>query len=631
LRNIYKIVLMENYIFSGFGHALGKFVITNDDLEIAVRNGYLRNFSGDRIKESKSYQSFLKTNPGVSPFKYFAEHKMGFRSRNHVVPFPPTKTKLAAAENSLHLAVRAVENAFEDSGIHSEEIDAWFVSTATPHEQAPGLAATLKCYFVNEENICPTTTVTSACVGSNINIQRAIEFFKCHPEAKHIVIAHTEVMSALLQRKTDFVPFVTFADAAAAIVFSRKEGAEAEGVLSITNHEDLQMIDFLGATKQGDLYMDAGIVKNRATVNIVSAVKEVLGKAEWNIEDIDLFVPHQTGNAIVHGVAESLNFPLEKTYQEVQLNHGNLSGASIPLGLTLLKKSGKLLPGMKILTGTAGLGGEFGAYTYKVQKSLKEKANSFAATKDMQGKIAFVTGCSGALGTAVALGLAKKGCQLLLHFNSGCEKANALEAQLKELKASYTFYQADFTKEEQVEQLLNSLNLLSEKINFLIHTAAVTGSLSRAGDVSEEEVKFVAEINQHIPVKITKKLKEKISQTILYVGSVAEDAQFSGSSAYVQAKRGLHGFAASFSYEAQSNGTKSIYYMPGIIDGGMADKLDDKQKYSAMLSIGQEKILSVSDVAKRIVKSLMVLKIQDVQDVYESALLVRRDGYTQMA
>ena len=618
---------MENYIFKGFGHALGKFVITNNDLEIAVKNGYLRNFSDERIKESKAYQAFVKSNPGVSPFHYFAEHKMGFRSRNHVVPFPPTKTKLAAAENSLHLAVRAVENALEDSGVHPEEIDAWFVSTATPHEQAPGLAATLKCYFVNDFNTSPTTTVTSACVGFNINVQRAIEFFKCHPDAKNIVIAHTEVMSALLQRKTDFVPFVTFADAAAAVVFSRQEGDEKEGVLSITNHEDLQMIDFLGATKQGDLYMDAGIVKNRATANIVSAVKEVLTKTDWKIEEIDLFVPHQTGNAIVHGVAEKLNFPLEKTYQEVQLNHGNLSGASIPLGLSRLKKEKKLFAGMNILTGTAGLGGEFGSYTYKVQKSLYEKTTSFESAKEMHGKTAFVTGCSGALGSEVALELAKKGCELLLHFNSGCEKANALELQLKQMKARYTFYQADFTKEEQVENLINSILDFPETINFLIHTAAVTGSLSRAGDVSEEEVRFVAEINQHVPVKISKKLKDKISQAILYVGSVAEDAQFSGSSAYVQAKRGLHGFAASFSYEAQSKGIKSIYYMPGIIDGGMADKLDDKQKYNAMLSIGQEKILPVSDVAKRIVKSLVVLKIQDVQDCYESALLVRRDGY----
>ncbi len=67
--------------------------------------------------------------------------------------------------------------------------------------------------------------------------------------------------------------------------------------------------------------------------------------------------------------------------------------------------------------------------------------------------------------------------------------------------------------------------------------------------------------------------------------------------------------------------------MPGIIDGGMTDKLDDKQKYNAMMSIGQEEVLLANDVAKRIVRSLYIPKVQKVVDKYEGALLVRRDGY----
>lgn len=619
--------MTENYIFSGIGHALGKFVITNDELEIAVHKGFLKGFNEHRICESASFKEFLKDHPEVSPFHWFAEYKMGFRTRNHVVPFPPTKTKLQGAENSLHLAVKAVQNALDDAGVHPEEIDAWFLSTATPHEQAPGMCSTLKCFFVNHHNQTPTMTVTSACVGFNINIERSIEFFKCNPNAKHVVIVHAEVMSALLQRKTDFVPFTTFADASAAIVCSKVMAEKREGVLSIVNHEDLNMIDFLGANKHGDLYMDAGIVKNRAIENICKASFESLKIAGWELKDIELMVPHQTGNAIVHGAAEKMGFPLNKTFQEVQLNHGNLSGASIPLGLSILKKSKRLLPGMKILTATAGLGGEFGSYTYQVQQNIMDNSNFVDLSKDLAGKTALVTGSTGMLGVALAMELSALGCKLILQYNSADEKKQKLECELIKNHAQYLFVRADFTSSDGVLTFVDEVAKLEGAIDYIIHTAAITGSLSRAGEVSEREVHEVAQINQYAPVEITKKLKSKISSVILYVGSVAEDAQFSGSSAYVQAKRGLHGFAASFAYEAVGVGIRSIYYMPGIIDGGMTDKLDDKQKYNAMMSIGQEEVLLANDVAKRIVRSLYIPKVQKVVDKYEGALLVRRDGY----
>lgn len=618
--------MIENYIFSGIGHALGKFTITNEDLEFAVKKGYLKGFNEDRLRESEAYKEFAKDHPGVSPFQYLAEYKMGFRTRNHVVPFPPTKTKLKVADNTVHLGVQAVQNALNDAGIHPEEIDAWFVSTATPHEQAPGLGATLKCYFVNHSNQTPTTTVTSACVGVNINIQRSIEYFKCHPEAKHIVVAHSEVMSAILQRKTDFVPFVTFADAAAAIIFSRVSSDKKEGVSSIVNHEDLYMIDFLGANKQGDLYMDAGVVKYRAIKNILSSSKESLDKAGWTLQDIDLMVPHQTGHAIVHGAAEKMEFPLEKVFQEVQLNHGNLSGASIPLGISLLKKSGRLKPGMKILTATAGLGGEFGSYTYLVQDSINSK-NTANKSNDLKGKTALVTGCSGAIGVEIAKELTMLGCKLILQYNSAEEKKASLETFLQESNADYSFYQADFKDAKSVDGFISNIKKDHTKIDYLVHAAANTGNSSRSSEVSDEETKEIAQVNQYAPAEISKKLMSTISSAILYVGSVAEEAQFPGLSAYIQSKCGLHGFAANFANELASKKIRSIYYMPGITDGGMADLLDDKQKYNAMLSIGQEDIVPICEVAKRIVRSLYIPKVLKVSDKYEGALLVRRDGY----
>ena len=71
----------ENYVFSGVGHAIGKYLISNEELEEALNKGFLEGFSWDRIEHSRDYREFLSKNPNISPFIYFAEHVMGFKTR----------------------------------------------------------------------------------------------------------------------------------------------------------------------------------------------------------------------------------------------------------------------------------------------------------------------------------------------------------------------------------------------------------------------------------------------------------------------------------------------------------------------------------------------------------------------
>ena len=88
----------------------------------------------------------------------------------------------------------------------------------------------------------------------------------------------------------------------------------------------------------------------------------------WSNDDIDLIVPHQTGNAILHGAIQELGLRVEILYHEAHRDYGNVSGTTIPLSLSLLKHQGRLTPGMNIICPTAGVGGEYGAFTYVVPK-----------------------------------------------------------------------------------------------------------------------------------------------------------------------------------------------------------------------------------------------------------------------
>lgn len=616
--------MYKNFIFSGIGHAYGDHDATNEILEKAVNDGRLEGFDEERIKENEHYRNFLKKHPGITAFDYFAGVVMGFYNRKHVAPFLSTRKKILDSDTSVDLAVRAIDMALDNAGIHPENIGAWFISSGTPPLQAPGIASVIKGYFTTWDNLTLTSTLTSACVGFNINLQRAMEFIKCNPDVHHVVIAHAEVLSGLLTETTSFIPHATFGDGAAAVVLSLVKGNKKEGVISIVNNEDLSMLGNLGADKKGNLYMNPGNVKNTAVFDIVTSSKETLKKAGWKIEDIDLFIPHQTGNAIVYGSATELNIPADKIYIDVQKTKGNISGASVPAALSELKQSSKLKPGMKIHTATAGLGGEFGAFTYIVPENSKLK---IPKVHPFHGQTVLVTGTTGGLGYEVAKNLAGKGAELILHYNSNDKKAGELAKELDQMDAKYRFIKSDFSNPEEVETLINRVKQKYDHLDYLVHTAAITGSLNRASDVTDAEVRKVAQVNQLAPVMITKALIEKVKKAVLYTGSVAEDAQFSGSSSYVASKQGLHGFAASFAGEAHSMDIRSIYYMIGVMDGGMAGLLTKEQIKKVMMSIGQKKLYSPEITAEKVVNSLIRPKIMNTYDETEGILLVRRDGY----
>ncbi len=620
--------MTENYIFSGVGHALGKYVTTNDEIERAIENGLLSGFSADRVRQSKGYKAFTTENPSVSPFSYFMEQVMGFRTRNNVVAFPPSKMRMQKAENALDLGVRAVKMALENAQLSGNDIDAWFAGNATPFEQAPGLGATIKAHFVARENQTQVATINSACVGFNVNLQRAVEYLKCNPAALHVLVVHAEVMSGLSVNKTDFVPLSTFADGAGAVVLSRVQSVEKEGVVSVINREDLFMLDFLGASSSGDLYMGASIVRERATENIAKVAMDTLAKTGWNIVDVDMLIPHQTGNAIVIPAAKKTGISLQKVYQGVQHNHGNLSGASIPTAISIISQNQQLVAGSKLLCPVAGLGGEFGAFAYIIpQKKSVNYCKSI--NKELDGKTAFVTGAGGDLGRRVVSLLAEKGA-FVFALHSGKRLTNSeLMVQNNWNENSVTPLACDFGKADELGELAKQISDSGKTVDYLVHSAAVSGAVGRISDIAMDEFQRVMQINAFSVIQLTKELLCVMSEcnTVLYIGSAAEDVQFAGSSPYVMAKRALHGFAATYAPEAKKNGTYSIWYMPGIVDCGMTKILNDKQLASSLSLANQKETLNPDEVAQRIVDSLYKLKVLKTKDTYEGVLLVRRDGF----
>lgn len=610
---------MNSYIFSGMGHAAGKFPISNEYIADALRKGFLRGFDEQRMAKSKNYLAYKEKHPDIGPFDYFVREKMGFNIRRHVTPFPPTVKKLYYAETSLELGVQAVERALTDGGIRPGEIDAWFVSTVSPHQKAPGIAAAIKSHFVGFQNFTPAFTLTSGCAGFNINLQRALEYFQAHPEAKHVVVAHTETMSSFLTQRVKFVPFVTFADGAAAVVLSRIETEKPQGVLAINNFQDLQMIDFVGVDKYWNLYMDDTLIKDRATANIPEASVKALEKTGWSTEEIDLCVPHQTGNAILIPAVQMLGLSLDKLYLEAQREYGNISGATVPIAYSMLNKQNQLKPGMKILSPMAGVGGNYGAFTYLVpeEKYRRPKLN-YLFEDDLKGTMAVILGASGTLGAAIVDDLIHRGANLILHYNRNQEVVEKLKQKAEQKGLKVTLLKADFNEPTEVEAAQKQLTCDGKTFQFFVNAAGVL--------MSRREGK-VGNVNHYAPLQLFKTVFPCLKGTALFVGAAAEDVNVPEIHPFISAKRSLHGVLASMSGEMLKAKNYLVWYIPGILNGGMLKNIDEKALYQFAVEIGQEKPLDILETAQRIVSSLYIPKVEGTHHTYENAMVVRRDGY----
>jgi 3-oxoacyl-[acyl-carrier-protein] synthase-3 len=616
-----QIMTKFNYILSGFGHATGKYEVSNSLLEDGASRDKLDGFNPELIKHSKNYQAYLKEHPGATPFEYFVGYKMGFETRYHVTPWPPIKQNQDVAENSLDLLVEAVEKALVDSGLDAEDIDGWIVSTVSPQEQAPGIAATLKTYFTRPDNNTPAMTLTSGCAGFNIALRRSLDYFRSDDKLKNILIANTETMSHFLNHKRDFVYHATFGDAAAAAIISRVEPENGfEGVGVTKNYHDLRMIDFVGVDKDWNLYMDGAAVKRRAVPNLVESSKEVLELQGWTVDDLDLVVPHQTGNAILHSVAEDLTLPLEKLFQETQAKYGNVSGTTIPISLSELHYQGRLKPGMKILCPTAGVGGEYGAWVYQVPEKQRvapsdlNKRYSF-----LKGKQVLLIGADNNFGVSLLEQMMHSGANVKIQYNRRNDYTTQLEAManLENCNAELMVYNI----ESEVNAIEFVKQLDGKVFDYVINLNLASETIYAYNDINE-----VLERLQKPMDRLTRELLAFTKETSFILGHPLEEAALSEPSPLASAVAAWHGLAGSMSGEAISKGIRTVWYTPAVY-AGITGYMSGKTRMMAMKGMRQEVIRTdLSLLADKVIRSLFYLKVPQTLDKYQGPMIYRRDA-----
>lgn len=285
------------------------------------------------------------------------------------------KSRHIAADNETtsDLATQAAIKAINSAGLTKEQIDLIIVATATADRKAPSTAAIVQDKLQAYNAVA--FDISAVCSGFLYAMSVATQFIASGVYDNVLVIG-----ADTFSKITDWThrDCVFFGDGAGAAVLSH--GNETEGFMAFRLYTDSSQRKF-GFTIPGGgseipltkdnledglqyFQMDGKAVYESATVVLPKAINQVLSDSGLSINDIDLMIPHQPSIRILKKTAEIIGIPFEKVMTNME-TYANTSGATIPILLDEVNRSGKLKKGTTLLFAAVGSGWTYGAAILK--------------------------------------------------------------------------------------------------------------------------------------------------------------------------------------------------------------------------------------------------------------------------
>lgn len=279
------------------------------------------------------------------------------------------RRKAADDEYTSQFAVAAGRQALERAGIDPNEIDIIVCATTTPDQILPSTGC-----LIQRELGCLNAAgmdIFAACTGFLYGLTMVESMIRTG-QIRYALVIGAEVLTKYVDY-TDRSTCVIFGDGAGAAVVGPVP--EGKGILATKIRSDGRYEEQLyapgGGTKMGTTHetidkrmhffkMKGNELFKVAVRSMAEISTEMLEKAGYKVEDVDLVVPHQANQRITDAVASRLGVSEEKVYSNIA-QHGNTSSASIPIALDECLEAGKIKEGDLVLLTAFGGGVTWGA------------------------------------------------------------------------------------------------------------------------------------------------------------------------------------------------------------------------------------------------------------------------------
>src|SRR5512141_254834 len=280
------------------------------------------------------------------------------------------KQRHKAAENEYtsQFGLAAARQALGRAHLEPTDIDIIICATTTPDQIMPSTGALIQAQL-------------GATNAAGMDIFAACSGFLYGLTMVESMIRTGQIRYALVIGAEVLTKYVDYSDRSTCVIFGDGAGAavvgpvpEGKGILATKIRSDGRYEEQLyapgGGTKLGTTHktiddrehffkMKGNELFKVAVRSMADISAEMLEKAGYTVDDVDIVIPHQANQRITDAVASRLGVPDEKVYSNIA-HMGNTSSASIPIALDECIQSGRIKEGSLVLLTAFGGGVTWG-------------------------------------------------------------------------------------------------------------------------------------------------------------------------------------------------------------------------------------------------------------------------------
>jgi 3-oxoacyl-[acyl-carrier-protein] synthase III len=266
------------------------------------------------------------------------------------------------------LALPACRQALERAGIAAEEVDYIVVATATPDMIFPATS----CVVADELGATRAAAydLLAGCSGFVYALAQAYGAVAGGLSECALVVG-SETLSKITNWD-DRGTCIIFGDGAGAAVVERVDEGGFEGFeLGADGSRGPDLCVPAGGSRLPAttenlereaqfIHMNGREVYRFATRIMVSSGRDLLERCGFELDEVDLYVPHQANKRIIEHAAKDMGLPEDRIVLNID-RYGNTSSASIPLALAEAEDDGRLKAGSVVLMTAVGAGLTWGS------------------------------------------------------------------------------------------------------------------------------------------------------------------------------------------------------------------------------------------------------------------------------
>ncbi|MFJ7366907.1 ketoacyl-ACP synthase III [Peribacillus frigoritolerans] len=249
---------------------------------------------------------------------------------------------------------KAVKDLMERYDKSVEDVDMIIVCTFTPDFNTPSVASLVQAKLGIKNT--GAIDLNAACAGFTYGLHVANGLVTSGLNKKILVIG-ADTLSKLMDYE-DRATCILFGDGGGAVLVEYDEKqpsflsshlySEGEGGKHLYSTNLSTRINGEDLNDSGNLVQNGREVYKWAVTTVPKGMQTLVKNAEYQLNDVDWFVPHSANLRMIESICERSGFPIERTLYSL-VEYGNTSSATIPLSLEIGIKEGKLSGGEKVL------------------------------------------------------------------------------------------------------------------------------------------------------------------------------------------------------------------------------------------------------------------------------------------